>query len=250
MLFRSRGGRVVAVHVVQVPDQTPLEYSAEHVDELDESEDLLEQAREDATTRDVPIETHTIMSHRSFEEIFDAAKTHDADMVVMGWGEDAHGSPGRAESAYDELTRSLPCDVLLFRDRGLDASRILLPTAGGPDSELGAAVARVLQDRSGGDVTLLHGADDAAAGEQFLANWAEEHGLADAERSVVTGDVETAIEDAAAEHTLLVMGASEQGLLRRLVAGSLPIDVVADVDCSVILAERAHDRGLWERLFG
>ncbi|MFB6121008.1 MAG: amino acid permease [Halobacteriaceae archaeon] len=247
----ARGGRVVAVHVVQVPDQTALEFGAEHVEQVEpESETLLESAREDAATRDVPIETHTILSHRSFEEIFDAARTHDADMVVMGWGEDAHGAPGRAESAYDELTQSLPCDVLLFRDRGLDPSRILLPTAGGPDSDLSAAIARILRDRSGGAVTLLHGADDEAAGRAFLSEWAEERGLGDAAQSVVTGDVEAAIEDAAADHTLLVMGASEEGLLRRLVTGTLPLDVVGDVDCSVILAERSHDRSLWERLVG
>ena len=36
----------------------------------------------------------------------------------------------------------------------------------------------------------------------------------------------------------------------RLVSGSLVMDVVDDVECSVLLAERARKRTLRERLFG
>ncbi|MCG1003932.1 MULTISPECIES: amino acid permease [Halobacterium] len=250
---KANGGRVVAVHVVQVPDQTSLSYANDHLDEFtnaDESERLLENARADAEDFGVPVETHTILSHRSFAELFDAAESHDADLLVMGWGPDSHGSPGRAESAVDELAGDLPCDVLVFKDRGFDPSRVVVPTAGGPDSELSAAIARYLREQFGSEVTLLHVADDRDAGREFLAEWADEQGLSDAELRVESGDVEDAIESAAADASLLVVGATERGLLERLVTGSLVLDVVDDVDCSVVLAEKQRSRSLLERLLG
>jgi amino acid transporter/nucleotide-binding universal stress UspA family protein len=247
---KANDGRLVAVHVAQVPDQTTLQYAADHPEEFGAREELLRDAAADAEEMGVPVETHTIFSHRSFEEIFDAAETHEADLLVMGWGEDSHGSPGRAESAMDELTGDLPCDVFVLKNRGFDPSRVVVPTAGGPDSELSAALAQYLREQFDSEVTLLHVADDEAEGEAFLKNWATEHDLEDAARRVETGDVEAAIERTAANATMLLVGATERGLLERLVSRSLILDVVEDVDCSVVLAEKQRSRSLLERIFG
>ncbi len=252
-IAKQNGGTVVATHIVQVPDQTALASAAEHADDIDQtSEELLADARADAETFGVPVETHTIVSHRSFEEVFDAARQHDADLVVMGWGPDTHGSPGRVESAFDEVTSTVPCDFLVMRDRGFDPSRMLVPTAGGPDSDLSASVAGLLQREYDSEVTLLHVAEEGEEAEAtaFLEEWAADHDLEDAAFRVETGDVETAIETAAEEATLLVVGATERGLLQRLVGGTLVLDVVDDVDCSVVLAEKQRHRSLRERLFG
>ncbi|MFD1514854.1 amino acid permease [Halomarina rubra] len=249
-IAKQRGGTVVATHIVTVPDQTALQYGADHVEDIDAgSVELLEHAREDAETFGVPVETHTVISHRGFEEVFDAAKMYNADLVVMGWGPD-HGSPGRAEGAFDDLTQDVPCDFLVLKDRGFDPDRILVPTAGGPDSDLSARIALLLREQYGSEVTLLNVNDSERVGREFLESWAAERGLSDATLRVETGDVEASIERAADDATMLVVGATERGLLRRLVSGSLVMEVVDDVECSVLLAEQRRERTLRERLFG
>jgi len=251
-IARHEGGRVLATHVVTVPDQTSLEKAAENRTGLDESsEELLAAAAADAEAFDVPIETKTILSHRGIEEVFDAARTNDVDTVVMGYG-GTRFAGGRVEGSLDEVARDLPCDFLVLDGRRLDPSDVLVPTAGGPSSDLSAEVAAALRNVSDADLTLLHVVEpgDEAAGREFLADWAAGHDLGDAELRVETGDVEETLGRVGEEYDLVIVGATERGLLSRIVRGSLAYEAIETLDTPVLLAERPSSRSLRERLFG
>jgi len=244
------GGRVLATHVVQVPDQTSLAAAADQRERISTtSEQLLADARADAEELGVPVETRTILSHQGLGEVFDAARAHDVDRLIMGH-RGAHLAGSRVEGALDELTTALPCDVLVLDERGFDPSEVLVPTAGGHSSDLSAEVARALQVTLGANVSVLHVADDEASGRAFIEDWAADHGLDGAELLVETGDVEAAIGTASADRTLVVVGATERGLLSRIAGDSLTLSVLDDLDTTVLLAERPHARSIRERLFG
>nr|WP_080505224.1 universal stress protein [Halorubrum aethiopicum] len=254
-LAEREGGRVLATHVVTVPDQTALEKAAENRAALDDSsEELLAAAAADAEAFDATVETRTILSHRGIEEVFDAARTNDADAVVMGYG-GARFAGGRVEGSLDELARDLPCDFLVLDGGRLDPralSDVLVPTAGGPSSDLSAEVARALREVLDVDVSLLYVADpgDEEAGREFLLEWAESHGLDDATLRVEIGDVEETIGRLGEAYDLVIVGATERGLLSRIVRGSLAYDAIEALDAPVLLSERPSSRTLWERLLG
>ena len=247
-------GVVHIVHVVQAPERMSLSSGDAGRRIASVSEQGMDNLRSTAAEYGVEVSTSTVVSHRSFEEVFNMARRTRPDAVLMGWGDDQLWSAARAERPIDELTNQLPCDFLILNEHELDTSRILIPTSGGPDSDLSAEVARVLAETAGAEVTLLHvvdGPGDRARGEAFLANWAAEHGLDDAELVVDDGgDVEAGISRASADKTLVIIGATEKGLLSRLVSNSLHLDVIHDVDASVLLTERPSSRSLRERLFG
>ncbi|MEF8784418.1 MAG: formate/nitrite transporter family protein [Haloarculaceae archaeon] len=246
---------VDVVHIVQMPRQSSQGYGVRQSRRIiDESEELMENMRGIANNYDVSCETSTVLSHRSFEEIFTVSKRKGADLVVMEWGEDGVWKAARADRPLDDLTRQLPSDFLVLKDRDLDTSRVLLPVVGDHSDDMSADVARALRDVKGAAVSLLHvvdGPEKREQGEEFLANWAADHGLEDAIRLVDdTGNVEAAIEQEAQEHTLVLLGASERGLLSRLARDALYLDVIDDLESSVVLAEPATKRGLLSRLFG
>ncbi|WP_244629361.1 universal stress protein [Halorubrum sp. PV6] len=250
-IAEHEGGRVLVIHVVTVPDQTALEEAAANRARIDRtSDDLLAAAVDDAAAFDAPVATKTILSHRGIGEVFDAARTNGADAVVMGY-RGARLAGGRVEGSLEEVAHDLPCDFLVFDGRDLSVSNVLVPTAGGPSSDLSADVARALRDVFGATVSLLYVADDDdPAAREFLAAWADERGLEDATLRVETGDVEAAIARIGGEYDLVVVGATERGLLSRVVRGSPADEAVSALDTPVVLAERPTDRSLWERLVG
>ncbi|MFP4626428.1 MAG: amino acid permease [Natronomonas sp.] len=251
-LAQHEGGRVLATHIVTVPDQTSLENAAENREAIDaSSQTLLDAAKADAEAFEVPIETKTILSHRGIEEVFEAARTNDADTVVMGYG-GAQFAGGRAESPLDQLTYDLPCDFLVFDGEDLDLDDVLVPTAGGPSSALSVEVARALQATVDVDISLLHVVDpgDEEPGREFLTEWAESHQIADVELLIESGDVETVIGQLGEDYSLVIVGATERGLLSRIIRGSLAFETIERLETPVLLAERPSTRTLRERLFG
>ena len=250
-LAQHGGGRVLATHVVTVPDQTSLEKAAENRAKLDRSsEALLDAAVADAGAFDAPVETKTILSHRGIEEVFDAARRNDADAVVMGYG-GTRFAGGRVEGSLDELARDLPCDFLVLDGERIGPGGVLVPTAGGPSSDLSAEVAGALREALGVDVSLLHVVDPGgeAAGREFLADWAASHGLADADPRVEAGGVGETIARVGRGYDLVIVGATEHGLLSRIVRGSPTSEAIDRLDTPVLLAERPSGRSLRERLF-
>ncbi|MFW5965556.1 MAG: formate/nitrite transporter family protein [Halodesulfurarchaeum sp.] len=193
----------------------------------------------------------TIVSHRSFSEIFDIAERHKVDLIVMERADDRLWTPGHFEGRPTDLTSQLPCDVLVIEDNGFDPERVLLRVLENPHTDLNATVARALRSIYDASITLLTVVEDEEErkrAETELENWAIDHDLDGESFLIETGSIEEAIGRGTAEHTMVLVGASEEGLLDRLVSDTLYLDSISDSDRTIVLAERASERTLLAKL--
>ncbi|WIV67221.1 amino acid transporter [Natrialbaceae archaeon AArc-T1-2] len=241
-------GVVIAVHVQQVPDQLPITADLRELDRIESADEAtFDPVREITDAHGVRLETHTLLTRQGFDSIFRAAETYDADAAVVGWEDDTQWSTSRTRRGLRRLTRDFPCDFVVVAGKEFDPSRILLPTGGESDAAVGAKLARELRDAYGSELHLLHVADDRSTGGQFLSEWALEHGLEDATQEVVVSeDPPSAIERRSRDATLVILGATGEGVLWRAVRRSTVWGLVDDVDATVVLVERERDRSIPE----
>ena len=93
-------------------------------------------------------------------------------------------------------------------------------------------------------------AADETQGREFLTGWADDHGLPDAEILVEAGGIGDVLGRIGDDYSLVIVGATDRGLLSRIIRGSRVIDAEETLETPVLLAERPSARSIRERLFG
>ena len=250
----DRGGEILVLSVVALPEQTPL---SEGREQAAERRDVLERAmavEAGGGDADIPVNGIVRVGHHVDQAILHTITQHDSDAVLMGW---RGGKPRRRDvvvgTTLDHVVREADCDVLVERIGGDgDLETILLPTAGGPHARYAAEVARAIAHTTGATITVVQVVPpDDRKGHELAAVSLDETGrLLDGvdydTRLVENEDVADAIVDASADHDLTIIGATREGVLQQLVFGAIPETVGREAEGRVIMAKR--DLGVVSRL--
>ncbi|MFC4436729.1 MULTISPECIES: universal stress protein [Natrialbaceae] len=186
------------------------------------------------------------------------ASKESVETILLGW----RGRPRRRDvvlgSHIDDVLADAPCDVLVKRiDRDRRAvSSVLVPVAGGPNTEFAAETAGALaraHDARIELVTVVPDREEATVAEarDFLDRTAPALGAVESvEQTVFEGSVVETIVDRSADHDVTVVGAAEGGFLRRALVGDVPEAIGQEADGVVLMAKRRRDvsDALWRRI--
>lgn len=166
--------------------------------------------------------------------------------LIIGWDADPSRSDALLGGTVDRVLERAHTDVFVERI-GREANgveSVLLPVAGGPHVQTAALGAKAIAITNDATVHLLSIAEKG--GEERARRFLEEgtEALEDApgpsvptETSSVEGDeVTRAIVDAAADHDVVVLGATRKGPLRGRLVGSVPRRLVRRSDRTVLIA--------------
>ena len=252
-LAQVQNGEVLALQIIVVPESVPLEAGRRRAQD---SREILENALALANEEDLPIQTMTRVARSIVQGILDAATDEGADIIVLGWR-----TPTRARAASlgpinDAVLRDAPCDVLVVRGSNTSSpKKILVPTAGGPHARAATRLSLLFAQACEAEVTLLCVQSEPATPRQMEEN---ERRIAEtveglfpdcppARKVLSAPSVTEGIVKEAQAYDLVLLGVSDENLLDRLVFGSVPLQVAARVDHTILVQGYRGFTGLWTR---
>lgn len=259
-LARQGSGRVRLMTVVVKPPDSPFGlFSDETIVEefAADSHELLDRAPD---PEGVELVRDLVVARSVAKGIQSAVDRTDPAALLIGWDSDPRRSDVFLGTTVDKVLERAATDVYAER-MGREAGTVegvLVPVAGGPHvraSVIGAGAIAVANDAT---VTLLSvaGEETGFEGAQAAVERARQtlertvEGSVNGETRVEIADrVEDAIVEVAAEHDVIVLGATRKGVLRGRLVGSVPRHVVRETDQTVIVARgEAGKRGTLGRL--
>jgi uncharacterized hydrophobic protein (TIGR00271 family) len=207
----------------------------------------------------VPVDVAMRLGHHAGGAILAAVRENPPDLLVLGW----RGDPGRGEyllgSTLDPLIRKSPCDIIVLRvgddpDRLVDvlsdARHVVVPMAGGPHAALAVDLALDLSPSV--QVTALNVAQTSRGragihlGRERLAEairpWKDNERV---QPKVVQapGVVGGILNEARSGYDLLLIGASRESYIDRMLFGNVPQTVASESLVPTIVVKRPEK---WE----
>lgn len=254
VLARQQGGEVLALQVVTVPEQVPLE-EGRHRAAVGRV--LLERAMAQAKEEGFAVKTMTRVAHGVAEGILDTAREEGVEMILMGWRGYTRSAGASMGPIIDAVIRDAPCQIMVAKGQEWqDAGRILVPTAGGPHAPIAAQLAMMLSEVYDSEVTALYVQLGRATPEQMEQNKRRiartlkgvPFSRPPEQKVVVAESVVEGIAREAEAYDFVLLGASEQGLFDQFVFGSIPQQIAARVDkTAVIVRSYGGPTEFWAR---
>ncbi|MFH5831037.1 amino acid permease [Halalkalibaculum sp. DA384] len=258
---------IVAVSVLQVPQQTSLEQSIEYEDErIRRQQDLLNSARKTAQQGGLGLRTRAIVAHSISSTVLNVLKEERAQHLVLGWSGKRKRYQHILGSNIDHIVDEATCEITLVKAGSQPVKDIVVLVGTGPNTIL--AVKRgfdLASHTAGASLTLLtvqqpgsdEQADPKSEGEGLIRSVAHEAGIDSGQyhsEVIISDNVREALLGATKDYDTVCIGATRSTAIRQALFGSIPEEIGEHSDGTVIITRnreykpRSVTEGIIERL--
>ncbi len=233
------------LHVVEVPETLPIDA----IDRLYLSEVRwsLGRLRRRAEEAGANVKARVEVSHRVYDAIQDNIRDEDIDLLVAGW----KGGWRRGRilgSNLDRFVQEAPCDVVVFKAAGMKEKLGSILIMNAPDWHVSYATgyAILLAKQHKAKITILSvvqtelEAEKERAYSARLAEMCRTHGVPFEERMIRIRNVVDTVVAEAANHDLLVLGASSEWRLTQFAFGPMQDQIARKTTTPILMVRKVR----------
>lgn len=252
-LAKEKDGEIFATHVISLPPQTPLNVGKRFIEERRK---LLKIADELGEKNKIPVSFNIRVSHKIYHGLLDSVSENDGNVLILGAGKITPRGKILG-SVLDPLVQEAPCDIGVMKIKGEGKIRkILLPTAGGPNAKLAFEWGLSIAKQNRGKLTLLSVISDekmSKRAENCLLETKKsvQYDPNIVEEKIVSGrSILKTILVAGKNYDLILIGASKEGLWKRVRFGTIPEKLTRTSPVSILVVKK-YEGGIfsWIRRF-
>ncbi|MFZ2054735.1 MAG: amino acid permease [Candidatus Aminicenantales bacterium] len=258
-LAKAYQADITALNVIQVPAQLPPSEGRKYISR---SRDLLAKAVDYAEKEDIPVYSLVKLTHNVPKAIIETCTARKIDLMILGWEGEKSAYDRVFGTKLDEIILNTVCDLALIcraPSPDVEIGRVLIPVSNIRYAILSLKMAEALRPDQGTPIVLFHATyqeDIEAVQSRFRNDLMKMKDEVTPERYQVlvrkTTSVLGAILTEIQYRDLLIMGAPEEGLVRRALFGDLPVRIAQETEVPLILTKKytGHVKSWFQKFFG
>ncbi|UCE40683.1 MAG: amino acid permease [Candidatus Aminicenantes bacterium] len=257
-MAKAYSADITALNVIQVPAQLPPSEGRKYVDS---ARSLLGKAIEVAEQEHIPVYSLVKLTHNVPKAIIETCAERKIDLMVLGWEGERATRDRVFGTITDEIILNTLCDIAMVcrspADKEID--RILIPISNIKFAILSLKIAEAILKENGTPIVLYHAThkvDVFPIEKKYREDLEKLKNEVDPSRYEIvikyTHNYAEAILAEIQHNDLVIMGAPEEGLVRRAFFGDLPLHIVKETDVPIILTKRytGHVKSWFQKFFG
>jgi amino acid transporter/nucleotide-binding universal stress UspA family protein len=252
-IAKEKDGEIFATHIIPLPPQTPLNVGKKF---LEEKKEFLQAANKLGEKNHIPVSFNIRASHKIYQGLLDSVIENKGNILIVGTGE--LGVRRKIlGSILDPLIQEVPCDVGIMKIVGNNKfKKLLVSTAGGPDSKKAFEWGVYIAKQNKGKLTLFSVVRDEAAKKEAEYRFQETKKVTrylknKLEYKIIVGNnVAEAILEESKGYDLLLFGATRERFWRRIQFGTIPKKLIRSSSVSTLIVRKYEGVVLsWLRRF-
>jgi amino acid transporter/nucleotide-binding universal stress UspA family protein len=257
-ISKTNGHRIIPICVVDVPRQMPIHEGMRY---RHHKEPLLKKAMKYAQEKKINVETDIVIAHHIYEGILQAAETHKASTLIMGWKGFTDTKDRIFGEVADKVIRYAPCDLVLMKiENDFKFDKILFPTSGGPNAMLAASILQDIDKDFNIEITSTYVVPEEADHEQIdMAVKRIDETMKSISKDmkykkklIRSNSIPAGIAKESREFDILAIGAAKEPFFSKMLFGEIPEKVARYSQCSVIVVKKYEGviKSVFKRIMG